>query len=360
MSLSRDGTVRFWRINPPIRVFHSPGAVYHVAFSPSSEQIAADGDDFIVRVWDRAGVEQELVGHSGIVFGVAFVDEQHVVSTAVDGSVRWWELPAGSAAAWNGEHSRPEVLALAPDRHHAAIGYHNGGLHVFDTRTHREALKAKLNGAILAAAWSPRGDLLAVGGDSHNVTIWNVEGERREIEIGGQVTALVFSPGGERVTAGSSDGCLTTVTLSGTHISRVCSHSKSIAALRYAPDGSLVSAGEDGAVRIDRAGRSELVLQFDDRIRSLAISPDALVAAASNDHTVRVRDLRTGALSVLRGDKRAIRSVEFSPEGTLAYGSEDGNVRIIRRSDLPWTPRGREALRQWLGQETSFHELTQR
>src|SRR5262249_13104535 len=64
-------------------------------------------------------------------------------------------------------------------------------------------------------------------------------------------------------------------------------------------------------------------------IRSVAFSPDGtLLASGSDDHTVRFWDIPTGSLRrTLHGHTRWVFALAFNPGGeVLASGSEDGSI----------------------------------
>ena len=74
-----------------------------------------------------------------------------------------------------------------------------------------------------------------------------------------------------------------------------------------------------------------LLLQND--VKSIAISPDGQwVVSGSDDHAVRIWDLRNAALQCsLSGHKHSVWSVDFCPTGNyLASGSGDGRVALWR------------------------------
>lgn len=115
----------------------------------------------------------------------------------------------------------------------------------------------------------------------------------------------------------------------------------------YNAEGSLSSLGirrtyEPLSILPD-AQEPELVVQtgHSGRVNSVAFSPDGqLVASGSDEHSIRLWDVRTGKLlRTLTGHADRVYSVVFSPDGQLlASGSKDTTVKL-------WDVRtGRELL----------------
>ena len=67
-----------------------------------------------------------------------------------------------------------------------------------------------------------------------------------------------------------------------------------------------------------------------DGVRSVSFSPDGTLASGSVDQTVRLWDVAARQnIATLEGHRRWVESVSFSPDGgTLASGSGDGKIRL--------------------------------
>ncbi|MFV2196673.1 protein kinase domain-containing protein [Nocardiopsis sp. LOL_012] len=94
----------------------------------------------------------------------------------------------------------------------------------------------------------------------------------------------------------------------------------------------LLSPDTEPGRRGEPGGRSATVLtEHDGRVRSVAFSPDGtLLASGSDDTTARLWSAKTGEhLAVLSGHRDWVRSVAFSPDGTLlATGGDDATVHL--------------------------------
>lgn len=178
-----------------------------------------------------------------------------------------------------------------------------------------------------AIAGSPTSDQWAVAAGSAPVRLLShTEQELHRFDTGGlRVRTLAFSPGGDHLFAGASDGSLRcwNVTSGQTRFT-AAGHSRVTTGVACSPDGRrLASVSEDGTLRLWDAVSGEPLQRVDDHgqgILHVAWSPSGRwLASASRDGTARLRDPRSGeTLHVLVTGLTRVTRLAFAPDdGTL-------------------------------------------
>lgn len=164
---------------------------------------------------------------------------------------------------------------------------------------------AQTFGGIITAAFSPNGQLLAIGDDHNEIRLWTILGEK---EFGKAEEQPHLILGG---------------------------HTDWVWSVIFSPDGQvLISASEDQTIRIwdVMSGQCLRILRgHTSWVRSLAVSPDGCtIASGSNDQTIKLWDLQTGkCYQTLEGHHNWVWSVSFSPNGkTLVSGGTDQTLRL--------------------------------
>ncbi|HLX45223.1 MAG TPA: WD40 repeat domain-containing protein [Bryobacteraceae bacterium] len=197
--------------------------VFGVSISPDASRIAVGCTDNSVRIFDAAsGKELFKIGnHENWVLGTLFgVDGKRIVSVSRDRAAKLTDATSG-AFLENLNLLRGELTAVA--RHPSKDVIVAGGedrtpyIYMMDRPKNMKiaddtTLIRKLDrqdGAIAALAWSPDGALIAVGGSSPEVTVYEAESGKKVAACKGHsagIYTVAFSPDSQTLATGGFDG----------------------------------------------------------------------------------------------------------------------------------------------------------
>ena len=269
-------------------------------------------------------VEASSPGLEAVSFGAAAAGG--LATPRMEGDFHTWRLP--HAATVRLGKGRIRSFAYSPNGEVLAVGT-DAGIWLYDTATYREL-------ALLPArpardlAFSPDGTTLAsCGSHKDRVRLWDVETGHQTAVLEVTAETVAFSPDGSTLASASTGIELWDVE---TGIARAAISEAGLWGIRsvaFSPDGRTLAAGlHDHTVRlwdVETAAGTEILRGHGAEVWDVAFSPDGgTVASASFDHTIRLWDVATGAVTTLEGHERWVVSLDFSPDGsTLASGSHD-------------------------------------
>lgn len=285
----------------------------------------------------------KLQGHRGKVRALAFSPDGRRLASVAGREKRasLWELPAGTRTLSPGGDEEIQTLAFAPDGVNIAVAS-GRYLHRWDTEDGTVTVRW-FRGANYChqVAFSPDGSLLAATcyhrqgeADRFRVDLFRPgkPGEKKFLVGGyGWPKCLVFSPTGRFLAAGGDDKTLRVWGVKPEAKAVWCKCTGNVLAAAFWGDESLV---------VDSAGRKLIphdlithkpcgVLAGHTRsVRALAVAPDGTLLSASDDGTARLWDVAAQRERACFDWKLgALNAAAFSPDGTLAaVGGEDGIV----------------------------------
>lgn len=232
-----------------------------------------------------------------------------------------------------------------------ATGDHEGRLLLWDLQRGKLVWMLDEGQSIRSLAFSPQGDLLAVGTESGQIWLWPV-GTTYQTDIladhQAPVRALAFSPDGSQLASGDDSGrlCLWEVA-SGFSQGCLESHSGAIHSLAYSDLGDrLVSGGDDQRACLWQVGDRTLLKDLQARstaaIRTVGFLPDPNdpdcqpipFAAGCDDHCLTIWNLATGLPCwILPTDVQALPALTLSPNGRYLVSS--GQDFTVTMWDIP-------------------------
>ncbi|KAG8757818.1 hypothetical protein FRC11_004248, partial [Ceratobasidium sp. 423] len=302
-----DNKIRLWREQDGELIFSlegHEGSVRSVSFSPDTLYLVSGSDDCTIRVWDvRPQVGKLLIGpltgHTDRVGAVAFSPNgANVASGSNDYTVRVWSTATGELVTGplRVEGSEEAILSLAytSDGTFIISASINSVFRVWDAasghQTGTVSCREEISRDSLAPRL-PRRNFAATGLLRHKIA-QNTGHAISALEL----TAVTFSHDASYVAFGCSDGTI-----------------------------------QAWYIRNHRAPEQLFKSQDASPTCSLKFSHDAMVlASASWDRTVRVRDARTGSL--IAGPfqhKEDISSVSLSPDAkSVASGCENSTLLV--------------------------------
>jgi eukaryotic-like serine/threonine-protein kinase len=390
-SSSTDRTIRVWNSasgaerGSPL-VIESPGV--SLAWSPDGQYLACGAEDYGIRLHSMRGRSASILlkGHESAVTDVQFSsDSARIATSSRSKGLSVWQLRRPAPAlldhrsnvlvlryAPNGREivsaglgdqgaciwdiasgacqtrlpipiDRVRAAAISPDGKFLALGGYGGKVFVWDLvqRVPTRVMDAHQH-EVRALSFSPEGKLLVSASLDQTARIWDAASGRqvRSIKSSAALNTVAFA-GPERLITGNRAGQLELFSLAdGARQNTIPAHSDWIMEVAVVSD-LVVSAGADRAISL-RSARDGLPIANlrtrAGRVLSVDISPDGqMVVTGSEDRTVRLWSVRTHAeLARLDGHEAAVRTVRFAPDGRfVASGSDDGTIRLWSLSALP-------------------------
>jgi WD40 repeat protein len=318
--------------------------VYEARYSGDGAWIVTGGGDGAVRIWDAiTGALVRELRHEGTLrryYATALSPGAKIIA-AIDmtGEVTHvWDSASGEPLAeLHNDASGVPALAFSLDgRWLASSGGHD--VRVFDVSTWSEAL-AIAGPHIRTLSFDPTGPRLATGSAGGDASIWDIPSGTRTRhlrEIGDPVNAIAFSPDGQLVAVGGGRGAVQVFRATGALQSQFDAMPGKILTVEFDPASKLVVAADDrGAVVVADAalGMPETVLEGARGVVMAAhFDPTSRrIVGASWDGTARVWDAtspyRVWSSPPIAEDCGLVASLE--PDGRfLAIGCRDQATRV--------------------------------
>lgn len=231
LTASQDGTARIWDAQTgELRqtLEGHTGGVSDAAFNPEGTRIVTGGRDGEARLWNVESGETlfRLSAHAAELHSAAFDPSGEFILTAsADGSARIWSSDEGVQLAVLDNHPGEVSHAqFGPGGNRVVTTYEDkdvadgmvvsseGAARIWDWKDERLLMEMSAEGdsnRVMKAVFSPDGSLVATAGRFGTAQIRNGETGEPIFTLGRHfdtVTAVRFSPGGDRLATASGNG----------------------------------------------------------------------------------------------------------------------------------------------------------
>ena len=359
LSGSEDNTIRVWDIatGEGVKTLRGHGSsVRSCVFSPDGQWVLSGGDDESVRLWNVQGYQEVRVlhatvfsGHDDAVLSARFSrDGQKIVTASRDRTASLWNAETGQPLRrfQEGHEFLVSGAVFYPDGQHLATGAGDNSVRVWDLTAGTQTAMMTPTGRIGTLAVSPDGKWLATGSIGSAIKLWNAAtGEALGSLTGhdAEVSALRFSPRGDQLASGDSQGHVRLWKLenrggqqpgsTGWSFDReLVGHNGSINTIRYTPDGlRLLTASGDHSCGAVGSGERRRTSASGAQARRLGV-----VARCFGRRQARRNNLRrwccplvaTGRCHADRGGEIGWQAVQF---GRILARWQHGRAGILRR-----------------------------
>ena len=212
-----------------------------------------------------------------------------------------------------------------------------------------ERTDCRLNGNYRAEciAYSPDGQLLAVGASDYTIKIWSIESHSEIATFQGhrsQITSVTFSPDGKQLATGSIDSTIRLWDLElKKERQKLVGFKGLVNNVVFSPNGSiLASAATDKTIRLWdlQSGKEKLKIDLEGQdVKFLLFSPNGKLLASPIKNSVTIWEVETGTKIRSVVANKCDKGIWFAPDGNqLTTVSRDGATKIwdVRTGSQSW------------------------
>ncbi|XP_074657693.1 autophagy-related protein 16-1-like [Tubulanus polymorphus] len=229
----------------------SNAAVMCLEFDPDENLVLGASNDFASRVWTISDqrLRHTLTGHSGKVLAARFLDcATKVVSGSHDRTLKIWDLHSRACTKTIFAGSSCNDLVTADGGTTIISGHFDKRIRFWDTRSEHSTNEISLQGRVTSLDLSPDKQYLLSCSRDETIKLIDLRMNQTSgtlsadgFHVGCDWTRAAFSPDGEYVVCGSSDGSVFIWNARSGKIEKVLKeHSHSVMSVNWHPAGSMI------------------------------------------------------------------------------------------------------------------------
>ncbi|MEL6271266.1 MAG: WD40 repeat domain-containing protein [Chloroflexota bacterium] len=241
----------------------SRGSTEEIAVSPDGA-ITAVGSSVGIWLYDTTAIDTELepqlIVTAGEVGDIAYSPDGTTIafSNSEDSIINFVDVASGELTGNFDPEFTTNQLRYSPDGSMLALGGGSQGLMIWDVAGQSVVLRDENTslGSTAPVVFSPDGSTVASGASSSTLYMWDVAGDGLPMELAGHTSTIyeiTFSPDGATLATGSSDRTIRLWNMDGTEKLVIEGtddyRMENTYAIAFSPDGSMFVSGHRGQVR---------------------------------------------------------------------------------------------------------------
>lgn len=260
-SAGGDHTVKLWDLDEDVvtTLGSHTERVNSIAFSPDGKYLVSGSDDYTMKLWD-VPAKRHLSTLSHItdryraqIKAVTFSpDGQKIVSAGLH--VKIWDIHTLREIMTIRHQDWIFAVAFSSDGKYLAYGDTGGQISVRNIQTQQDVTQFRGDAdSITALKFSPDDQFLASGGFNGSVKLWKLPNWSLvgTLPTAGTVTALSFSPDSSILASTDYEVVNLWTTRTGEQLTTLLGHKGWVFSADFSPDGEhLTSGGSDGTLRL--------------------------------------------------------------------------------------------------------------
>ncbi|MEX2168342.1 MAG: protein kinase [Pirellulales bacterium] len=326
-----------------------------VTYFPDGQTIVTSGDDGTLRLWHklRSQAHKVINAHDGIAFDVAYSGAADcLITSGEDSQIKLWNPITGDLIGTLSGHTAPvTVLAVSHDGKLLASASRDRTVRRWNLETHAEIHVQTNIPRGISLTFDRPAEALIIGTVSnfanHMITILLDTNHLLSNALPAkETTSLTVSPDGKLLAAGTDGGVIwvweADQSPTDDNLTRNASwsaHTGKIHQLAFTPEGEhLLSAGEDGNIRqwenpIKRMESGQLEILG--HVKSIAPVAQRPLMAAIGDEGIAVVEIPTGRIVQRLANASNYTSIAVSNDGTLVAAGEKNRLISVWQLNSP-------------------------